>query len=404
MRIWRTAWRSVWRNKRRSAATIAAMTLALVVLVLYSGLVEGYLRGMERNIVDVQIGDVQLHAEGFLESPSKYTLIEDPATVLAALDEAGFPASARVMAGGLAGTEQTSAGVSLIGLDVERDARTGRLDEAVGRGEWLDPTDPQGVVLGRGLARTLGVSPGDELVLISQAMDGAAADGLYHVRGVLQAVADGTDRSAVFMTDGAFRELFYLETGAHEIIVRRPEGADVATVAAQIRRMAPDLDVRSWRELMPTVAQMLDSTRQLVYFIFAIVYLAVAIVILNAMLMAVFERIREFGVLKAIGSGPGRVLGLILGESVIQIGIATLLGLGISAPLMGYLTSQGINLGGLAGMSVAGVAMEPIWYGVYSTSTVAGPVVMLIVMALLAALYPAFKAALIKPVEAMRYQ
>ncbi len=206
------------------------------------------------------------------------------------------------------------------------------------------------------------------------------------------------------MTEAAFRELLMFPTGAHRIIVRRPPDADLDLVAERVREIAPDLDVRTWRQLMPTIATMLDSSRGMVIYIFAILYVALAILILNAMLMAVFERVREFGVLKAIGGGPLRILTLILAESLIQIAMATVIGLALAAPGMWYLTNHGINIGSMAGMSIAGVAMDPVWYGVYTKQTVALPVVMLFVMALLAVLYPAMKAARIRPVEAMRYQ
>jgi ABC-type lipoprotein release transport system permease subunit len=380
------------------------MTLALFVLVLYSGLVEGYLRAMERNVVDLEVGDIQVYAGGYLDRPSKFTTIDEVSALLGQLDDAGFPASARLLAGGLAGAGESSAGVSLRGVDVERDARVCRIGEAIERGEWLDPDDPHGVVIGRRLAKTLAVTTGDELVVITQAMDGGPTDDLYFVRGILQGVADQTDRRAVFMTEDAFRELMVFPSGAHQIIVRRPPGADLDLVAERVRALAPELDVRTWKQLMPIVAQMLESTRGIIFFVLAIFYLAVGILILNSMLMSVFERIREFGVFKAIGGGPLRILGLILAESVIQIGVALAVGLGLSIPAMGYLSEHGINVGSLAGVSIAGVSMDPVWYGVYSSETVAGPVVMLVVFGLLAVLYPAVKAARIRPVEAMRYQ
>ena len=398
------AWRNVWRNTRRSVVTIGAMTLALFSMVIYSGLVEGYFQGMVRNVVDLEFGDVQVHAAGYLDRPSKYTTIDDAAGLLARLDAAGVPASARLVAGALIGTEESSAGVALRGIDIEREALVSGLHEVVAEGQWLDPTDAQGVVLGRRVARKLLASPGDELVVLAQAMDGGATDALLTVRGVLQGVGDGTDRSAVLMNEATFRELMAFPRGAHQIVARRPQGASLEVLAAQVRAAAPDLDVKTWRELMPLVSQMLDSTRGLIYFVFMIVYLAIGILILNAMLMAVFERIREFGVFKAIGGGPGTVFRLILAESVIQIAIATGLGLGLSLPVGVYLSRYGLDVGAMAGMSMVGVAMDPTWYGVYTPQTVAGPVIMLYVIALGAVLYPALKAAFIRPVDAMRYQ
>ena len=404
MSIWKMAWRNVWRNKRRSFVTVAAMTLALFVLVLYSGLIEGYLQAMERNVVEYEVGDIQVVTKDYVDQPSKYEFIADPSELLEQLDGQGIAATPRLLAGGLAGSGDSSAGVSIRGVDVARDAQVCRIHEVVTVGDWLDPGDPMGVVVGRRLAQTLAVEPGDELVLLTQAMDGGSADNLYHVRGILQGVADGTDRTGVFLTEGAFRDLLLFPTGAHQIIVRRPSGTDLDAVAAQVQSLAPELAVRTWKELMPTVAEMLAATRGMMVYVFAIFYVVVGILILNAMLMAVFERIREFGVLKAIGGGPFRVLRLILAESVVQIGVAMTIGLTLSAPGMWYLSHHGINVGSMAGMSMAGVAFDPVWYGVYSMQSIAVPVLMLVFIALLAVLYPAVRAARIRPVDAMRYQ
>lgn len=404
MSTWKMAWRNVWRNKRRSVTTVAAMTLALFVLILYSGLFEGYLRGMERNVLDFEVGDVQIFTEEYLDRPSKYAFIPNPDQLVADLESEGINASARLLGGALAGHGDSSSGVSLRGIYVERDGTVFRISEAIAEGEWLDTADPEGVVVGRRLAETLDVGPGDELVLFTQAMDGGSADRLYRVRGVLQGVADQTDRTAVFMTEAAFRDLLLFPEGAHQLIARRPTDSELDAVTARVRALAPNLGVRSWKELMPTVAEMLETSRGMIYVIFLIFYLVVAILILNAMLMAVFERIREFGVLKAIGGGPGKIMGLILCECLLQITLATIVGLLLALPCMWYLSQHGINIGAMAGMSVAGIAMEPIWYGVYTTQTLAMPIFMLFFIALAAALYPAMKAARISPVHAMRYQ
>jgi putative ABC transport system permease protein len=403
MMLLRMAWRNLWRNPRRSVVTTLAMTLALWVMVLYSGLIEGYWRGMERGVVDLEFGDVQIHARGYLESPSLYKTIPHPDAVLARLDALGYPASARLLGGGLAAAGDQSVGVSLRGVDAERDARVSRVSSAVASGSWLDSRDPQGVVIGRRLAQALDVGVGEELVVVTQGADGSLANELYRVRGVLQTVADATDRTAVFMNAGTFRELLVLPRGAHEIIVRRPDDTPLAAAGAAVRSVAGDLDTRTWAELMPVVANMLESTRSMVFIVFATVYLAVAILVLNAMLMAVFERIRELGVLKALGVGPLRVLALILLESGIQTGIAVLAGMSLVLPAAYYLSEHGIDAGRLAGMSLAGHAMPATWYGVYSAGSVSGPLVMLLVMVLLGVLYPAVKAAWIRPVSAMRH-
>ena len=404
MSVFKMAWRNVWRNKRRSIVTIAAMTLALCVELLYSGLITGYLQGMEDDVLELEVGDLQVFAGDYLDRPSIYTAIENPNALVAQLNKVGYPVSARLLSGGLAAAGEFSAGVALRGVDVAQDAKVTLIGEKVANGTWLDPTDPHGVVVGRRLARTLEVKPGDELVVLSQAADGSLANDLYTVRGVLMGVADVTDRTAIFMNAETFRELMVFPQGAHQMIVRRPNNVELKAAAVTVQDLAGALEVKTWKELMPVVASMLESTQGLIMIVFFIIYVAVGILILNAMLMAVFERIREFGVLKALGVGPLRIVNLILVESAIQAGIAIVVGVTLAIPGMWYLGHVGINVGKLGGMSAMGLAMRPVWHGIYNVNTLSGPLVMLVFIVFLAALYPALKAAWIRPVEAMRHQ
>jgi len=398
------AWRNLWRYRRRTVVTIGAMTLALLTMVLYTSLVEGYLRDLERNIVDIELGDVQIFAPEYYDNPSIYTRIDDPARVVTALGDRGLRAAARLIGGGLAAAEESSAGVIIKGLMVAQDAQVSEIAGHVERGTWLDTEDPHGVVVGNRLAYTLGVEPGDELVILGQATDGSIANDLYTVRGVLRRISDDADRGGVFMTEGAFRSFFALPDGAHQILVRRPAERDLAAAVTDAREVAGNLDVQSWRDLQPILAMFLESTRGLIVIVFLVIYVVVAILIINAMLMSVFERIRELGVLKALGVGPGHVLMLILMEGGLQTAIAIVVGLTLSVPGLAYLADHGLDLSGIGGMSVAGMAIDPVWRGVVTPWTIVGPVATLLCIVLVSMLYPAVKAARISPVDAMRYQ
>jgi len=397
------AWRNVWRNRRRTIVTVSAMSFALFVMILYSAMMEGYLEGMERRILDLEVGDVQVFAADFRENPSLYTVIEEPEKLIAPLSADGFTASARVLAFGLAAAGESSAGVSFRGVDVEQDATVSSVYEEVAEGRWLDPGDLKGVVLGRRLARILGVGVGDEIVVLTQGSDGAMAYDLYDVRGILRGIADATDRSGVFLNQSALRELLEVPEGVHQIIIRRPEDLDLAEAATRVSGFAPDLDVQTWRQLMPTLSSLLESSRSAMLMMSFIMYVAIGMLILNAMLMAVFERIRELGVLKALGVGPFEVLRLILLESGIQTSLAMAAGTICAIPVILYLRDTGIDLQSLAGVSVMGIAMDPVWRAVITADVFITPVVMLAIVVVIAVLYPAIKAAAIRPVEAMHH-
>ncbi len=397
------AWRNVGRNRRRTLVTVGAMAFGLFAMVIYSGLLEGYLANLERSVVDIEVGDVQIFNAVYRDKPSVHERIEDPERVIAALEASGLRASPRLLAFGLAAGPNASTGASFRGVVPDRDARVSRVYAEVETGSWLDPETPKGVVIGRRVARALGLGVGDELLVFSESADGGMAYDLFEVRGILRAIGEATDRTAVFMVDGAFRALFEVASGAHQILVRRADDVPLEVAGAHAREAAPGLDVATWRALMPTVASMLDSTRGLIVAIFVIAYLAVALLVLNAMLMAVFERVREFGILKALGVGPPQIFALILAESAIQTALAIGAGLSIAAPALVYLSRVGIDIVGLAGVSVMGIAMERFWRASVEPATVMTPVGVLVLLVGIAVLYPAAKAALIQPVDAIRH-
>jgi putative ABC transport system permease protein len=436
MRVLKMAWRNVWRNHRRSGITIAAMTIALVVELLYSGLVTGLVMGMEEDAIALDTGDIQITAPDYLTKPSLYDVVEDHEAIMDQVEAEGFKASSRLFSGGLAAAGESSAGVSLVGLDPVRDTTVLELHQYVGEGEWLDDADALGVVVGKGLARTLDLDIGSEIVVLSQAADGSMANELFTVRGILLTVAAATDRTAIFLTEATFRELMVLPTGAHKIIVRRPLGSELvasgdlvrslvglppaaeqnaveleARVAALTNPDAPPMEVptypvsvKTWQEISPMLAQYIQSVQGVIVILYLIIYLAVAILILNAMLMAVYERIREFGVLKAIGYGPIQVASMMVLEGMFQAVVACGIGAIIAAPCMWYLSTHGIDVGRLGGMEMAGLTMPAIWKSYYAVETSGAPVFLLFFIVFGAVIYPALKAAWISPVSAMHHQ
>ncbi|MGW8181264.1 MAG: hypothetical protein ACWGQW_21245, partial [bacterium] len=170
--IFSMAWRNIWRNRRRTTVTVGAMTLALTVLILYTGLVTGYLRDMEQGILNLELGDIQIHSRDYRDKPSIHEIIENPGKLLREMGEKDYRASARLLGGGLIATEETSAGVMFRGIHIAEDKEISDIWRHVDSGLWLDSNDPNGVVLGRRLARTLAVKLGDELVALGQATDG----------------------------------------------------------------------------------------------------------------------------------------------------------------------------------------------------------------------------------------
>jgi len=400
------ALRNVLRNWHRSLVTSLAMAFAGTIMILFAALMEGLMQASERNAVAMNLGDIQVHAPGYRDDPDLYTRIEQPEALLQRLRAAGYRASARLYGFGLAASGSTSAGVQLRGIDPGAEASVTQVHRHLLKGRWLDSADRNGVVLGRKLARTLGVVPGDEVVILSQAADGSMADALFRVRGVLKSVGEAVDRGGFYMLESAFRELMVVPQGAHEIALLRADGdADLDAATAAVAALAEGYETRDWRALQPVIARILELADAQLVFMLLIVYVAVAMVVLNAMLMSVFERIHEFGVMKAIGVTPWQITALVLLETLLQAALACLLALALGWWSARYFQVNGIDLSGIASAtSIGGVALDPVWYAYVTPAALLRPVVFLMAVALLAVIYPAVKAALIRPVAAIHYR
>lgn len=400
------AQRNVWRNTRRSVVTIGAMTFSLLMMILFTSFYEGFLIKMEANIIEVEFGDIQIHNREYRDKPSIYNRIAASGEVAAALEAINYQTAERMLGSGLVVSSETSSGASLFGIDVRDDADVSQIFNRVEVGSWLKEDDPRGVVIGRLLARTLNVKVDDELILLSQAFDGSMANDLFAVRGILGSISEVTDRTGIFMLKTSFLDFYVMKDGAHRLMVRRPADIDLTGALTVVKNIThqTSLEVKSWRELSPILASMVDSALQMLQLGFLIIYVAVVILLLNAMLMAVFERVREFGILKAIGVSPGSVMLLILAEGAIQTAVAIALALMLSVPALWYLVNVGVNLGELGGISVMGMSLDPVWHGIVSSRTFSMPLTTMLVVVILGILYPAVKAARITPVEAIHHQ
>jgi ABC-type antimicrobial peptide transport system permease subunit len=207
------------------------------------------------------------------------------------------------------------------------------------------------------------------------------------------------------MVERAFRELMVLPQGAHEITVMRPDRSrDLESATTQVAALAPGYETLNWRSLRPVIARILDLADAQTIVMVLITYVAVAMIVLNAMLMSVFERIRELGVMKAIGVTPWQILLLIYVETMAQVTVASIIALSSGWSVARYFQNNGIDLSAIAGStSFGGVAIDPIWYAYVTKEAVIIPIVFLFIIAAAAVIYPAIKAAVIRPVKAIYY-
>jgi len=408
MNVAKLAARNVYRNSHRSMVTITAMAFACAMMIVFSSLMDGVIAGSERNVVTMNTGDIQIHQAAYRDDPDIYKLIQTSAPLSEAIRQAGFFASERLFASGLMASDDSSSGVQLRGVDLLFESTVTELYQHLMQGDWLDQTDEHGVVIGKKLARLLDVTLGDELIFVGQTADGYMANDRFFVRGILKSIAADIDNSAVFMSNTMLRELIGLpESGAHQIVIMRTDRKqDLAEATDKVRTLVNQaVEVMNWRHLMPVISRFLETAQVQTLIMLFFTYIAVASVVLNAMLMSVFERIHEFGIMKAIGVSPWQVIRLVYAETLVQTVIASIAGLILGSCVAWYLQLYGLDMSSLAGgMSFAGIALDPVWHAELSVKSLTMPIGFLFVMAAVAVIYPAAKVALMRPLDAIHHQ
>ena len=396
----RYGWRNLWRNTRRTVITLAAVALCAAILVILYALMDGIALQMQNNAVTLMVGEVQVHAPGYLKDRSMYKVVDKPQAVLAAAREAGVSATARSYGYGLVAAGNKSAGAMFWGVDPKAESAACRLPHHVAQGSYLPDQPGGGVVLGAKLARSLNVKVGGELVVVVQAADGSMGNELFKVRGIFKTAGDQVDRSAAVMHAADFERLFVSQGRIHEVALNSWNAMELDALAGLAKKPAPANEVRTWRKLMPMVSDMLemyDASGFITSLLFA---LAAGLGVMNTMLMATYERMREFGIIKALGASGWRILRDVSMEALVLAVVGTTAGALLGMVGAWYLQVVGLNLGEMANdFTIAGMAFDPVMRALLTPRAVIIPVAIMWVVCLVSALYPASLAARLDPVK-----
>lgn len=402
MNLFRYAWRNLWRNKRRTAITLAAVTLNTAILIAAYGLMDGMVKHMVVSATNIVIGEAQIHDRGYEDDLSFFKSIPDPESILEKADDHGILAAPRSYGFGLVSVGTKSAGALFWGVDPDREKKAFDLAGHLLQGVFLDSRSSKELVLGRKLALSLHADVGSELVVVVQAADGSLGNDLYRVKGILESVGDEVDRGAAIMHRDDFRELFVSGGRIHEIALNSKGKLTPESVKNVF--VGPGLEVETWKELLPALADMVGIMDTAIAIFGGIFFLAAGLGVMNTMLMATFDRIKEFGVLKAIGTSPLRIVGGMAAEAFILTAASAGLGLLIGLAGTYYLQEVGIDTSIFAGgFSFSGIAWDPIWRAVINAKVVFIPVLAMCVICTLASLYPAIIAARLDPVRAIHH-
>jgi ABC-type lipoprotein release transport system permease subunit len=394
------AWRNLWRHRRRTLVMLFALLLGVWAMIAMAALVRGSMEQHIRKEILNLTGHVQIHAPGYRDDPAVERRFAVPASLQAALTEAPITAaSARVRLPAVISSEYESAGVMLVGIDPRRERGLSFIDTAVRDGRDLASVDDPGLVLGRKLAERLETGLGRRVVLMSQDVHNQIGDRGFRVVGIFDADPEAMETGYVFIGRDIAQQLLGMDHEVSEIAVMTGDRNHLEAVVARLRAAAPGLDVAPWTEVQPLLVLMEKVNNVVLLVWFAVVFAAMAFGLINTLLMAVFERTREFGLFQALGMPPRFILGQVLVESLILLALALVLGNAAAWATVASLEG-GIDLSMFAeGLQLVGVS--PVIFPTLATGDVLVANAVVVVLGVLASLYPAWRASRYVPVEAI---
>ena len=399
------AWRNIWRNPRRTSVILIAVVIGVWSMIFLGALMRGIIDGMIHNGIDTLTGHILIHQSRYPDDPSIDNSIADGSEVLREVDAllpTGSHAASRVRVNAIVSNARHNGGATLVGIDPDKEKPLSFIGSAVTRGRYLGAEDDGAILVGRALARRFDTKLGHKLILMTQDKTGQIASKAYRIRGIFQAEMESTEKAYVFVTQKSARKMLKMGPAISEISILLPSPDQAARTATALEAElgGQALNVRTWQEALPLLQAYLDLYDSFIMIWFLVVFVAMGFGILNTTLMAVFERMREYGLLKALGMRPLRIVKGILTEALIILLVGLCIGNVVGLASAWALSFHGIDLSALAqGVEYAG--MSRVIIPLVLPKDILGANLVVLLLGLLVCLYPAFKAARFMPVEAM---
>ncbi len=398
----RLAWRYLWRNHRRTIVMLSAIAVGTWAMIFMTALTRGMVDQMIADGISVIPGHVQIHNPDYLDDPSVNNRIAYTDTELTArFGDAGFSSwASRVRVPAVVTSERESRGVTLLGIDPEAERSFSFVDYADVEGRFLEGPDDKGVVIGAKLADTLETRVGKRIVVMSQDPDNEIADRGFRVVGLFHAEMEATEESYAFIGKHTAQDMLRIGDTVSEVVFVGDDYRDVEPVFDKVAAQVDDsVLVSRWTEVDTYLGTMMGMMDGFMLIWVIVIFLALSFGLVNTLVMAVFERIREIGLMLALGMKPAMILGQIVIESMMLLAVGLLIG-----DLLAWATIKplegGIDISVVAkGMEMFG-ASSMLYPNLDIDDVILANVVVL-VLGFLASLSPAWRASRYEPVEAI---
>lgn len=402
------AWRNLWRNKLRTSIMLGAMVFGLMGVVAMMGFMNGLVDSMIKNAISWQTSHLQIQQKSYLVNPELKDVIpgaEKISKVLASNREVKA-ISERFLADGMIASARSTRGIRINGVNIDQEQNITPLSQHIVDGEWLSEEGRNPILVSSKIAERLKLRVDSKVVLTLSDVNGEVAGAAFRVRGIFKTPSTGFDDGNVYVRKVDLEKVAGL-SGTHEIaiLLTSNNDAELKQLLAFTHSILPPesqdlLSVRPWQEIQPSLSTMMstmDVSNQVMLVVFV---LAMTLGIINIMLMSVFERTREFGVLMAVGMQKHKIRLLIVFETLFLGLSGCALGLLGSAIMLKVLSITGLSLAGMAeGLGAYGV--DTLLYPRVSIAEYQMIIVAIFVASLIAALYPARQILKHRPVDAM---
>ena len=399
------SWRNIWRNRTRTLVIIIALVLGLMGAIFSASVRMASEQQQFEDTVENQISHIQIHHPEFIANPEAYYRIprgKNISNEINARDDV-IRAAPRTVLDGMAASANMNEGIRIKGVEPEAEAKTTGLDELIEEGSYFtEESRLPSILIGERLAEKLNAEVGSRLVLTFQDIEGEIVSSSFRVEGLYSITSRRFEERMVFVKTSEINDLIGDAEAVTEIAVLLDDHDKYRDVAGELEKAYPDMKVRHWADLDPTLFYALEVLDQVLILLVAIIIMGVSFGLLNTILMSILERVRELGILMAVGMKKARVFSMIVMESAMVSLIGGAVGLILSFAMVRILNIYGIRVPGGEGLEDFGYAS--VIYPEIDTVFYFQSGMVVIIFAILASIYPAWKAIRLQPAEAVRQE
>ena len=402
--IIKIAWRNIWRNLTRSLVVIGAIIIGIWSIIFLVGMVNGMIDSYVDNAIKNEVSHIKIHHPEFIKDKESKYYIPDVISVKNMVDTiTGVKAvSFKTIINAMISSSHSGRGISAIGVVPKGEVMVSGVSDRIIKGNYLSGTKKNQIIISKRTAEKLKVKLRSKVVLTFQNLENEITMGAFRIVGLFETGNNMYDESVVFVNQNDINNLLDFNGNGHEIAILINDLSDLDKIQKNIATLFPNLLVRTYKEVQPELA-LFQSQIKMAGIIYMVIFmLALIFGIINTMMMAVLERVRELGMLMSVGMNKGKVFNMIVVETILLAMVAGPVGLTLGYFTTSYFHKQGINLFFYSEEGMKQFGFDKFIYPNVEPETYYQLVVAVSLTALLGSLYPAWKAIRLRPVEAIR--